>query len=26
VPLAEAHAKLPKALSGANHGKVFIKP
>jgi NADPH:quinone reductase-like Zn-dependent oxidoreductase len=26
VPLAEAHAKLPKALSGANHGKVFLKP
>ena len=26
VPLAEAFSKLPVALSGANHGKVFIKP
>ncbi len=26
VPLAEAFEKLPKALAGANHGKVFIKP
>jgi NADPH:quinone reductase-like Zn-dependent oxidoreductase len=26
VPMAEAFEKLPKALSGANQGKVFIKP
>jgi len=26
VPMAEAFEKLPKILSGANHGKVFIKP
>jgi NADPH:quinone reductase-like Zn-dependent oxidoreductase len=26
VPLGEAMAKLPAALSGANHGKVFIRP
>ena len=26
VPLAEAHAKLPAALAGANAGKVMLKP
>ncbi len=26
VPMDEAFAKLPKALAGANHGKVFIRP
>lgn len=26
IPLAEAHARLPAAMSGANTGKVFLKP
>lgn len=26
VPLAEAHARLPKAFAGANQGKVMLKP
>ena len=26
IPLAEAHAKLPDALAGANTGKVMLKP
>ncbi len=26
IPLSEAHEKLPAALAGANHGKVFLVP
>ena len=26
IPLAEAHARLPEALAGANTGKVMLKP